>query len=148
MGAAIVLEGTRGTFAERWAGVFGFRDEGAQWGLVALDQGVTRVPLLARVDAAVARGPRPFETIPLPGPSPGNGVALPSGPNPGANPPAPVVTAPPSAVTPTVPVPSTVAPVPPVDGPGPLNTGIPILDETINALVETLSGLLRGLGGG
>ena len=47
VGAAIALEGTRGTFAERWAGVFGFRDEGAQWGLVALDQGVTRVPLLA-----------------------------------------------------------------------------------------------------
>ncbi|MGH9265958.1 MAG: hypothetical protein ACRD1D_14810, partial [Acidimicrobiales bacterium] len=55
VGAAITLEGTRGTFAERWASVFGFRDQGASWGLVALDQGVTRVPLLEAVEAAVSR---------------------------------------------------------------------------------------------
>ncbi|MEA2716737.1 MAG: putative surface-exposed virulence protein [Actinomycetota bacterium] len=143
VGAAVVLEGTRGTFAERWAGVFGFRDQGAQWGLVALDQGVTRAPLLARVDAALARGPRPFEPVPLPGPESDGGVALPAPSNGSSGPPrVPAPTVAPSATT-SVPVPTTLPP-----GPGPLNTGVPILDNTINALVATLSGLLRSLAGG
>ncbi len=60
VGAAIVLEATRGTFAERWAQVFGFRDEGAAWGLVAVDQGVSRVPLLEAIEAAIGRGPTLF----------------------------------------------------------------------------------------
>ena len=33
--------------------MFEFRDQGAAWGLVALDQAVTRPPLLASVDAAI-----------------------------------------------------------------------------------------------
>ncbi len=146
VGAAIALEGTRGTFSERWAGTFGFRDDGAQWGLVALDQGVTRAPLLAAVDAAIGRGPRAFEPIPLPGgqSSPGGGVAAPAQPGGGTSGSGTAATPGPGA-TPTVPTTTPSSPPPP--GPGPLNTGIPILDETINALVETLSGLLRGLGG-
>lgn len=160
VGAAITLEGTRGTFAERWAGVFGFRDQGAQWGLVAYDQGVTRAPLLAAVEAAINRGPRPFEVLPLPGDEtpPDEGVAAPGGgggggggsPGSGSGG-APVTStpAPPPTPTPTAPppVPTTVSPpTPPNPNIGPLNTGIPILDNTINALVETLSGLLRSLG--
>ena len=43
VGAAIAVEGTMGSFDERWTEVFAFRDQGASWGLVALDQGVTRV---------------------------------------------------------------------------------------------------------
>jgi len=152
VGAAIVLEGTRGTFAERWAGVFSFRDDGAQWGLVALDQGVERSPLLAAVDAAIGRGPRPFEPIPLPDPSAGGDVALPDpqGSGPGGTGPGgtPGTTASGSGSRPTVPVPTTVSPpTPPNPDSGPVNTGIPLLDDTINALVETLSGLLASLGG-
>ena len=64
VGAAITLEGTRGTFAERWAAVFTFRDEGAEWGLVAMDQGVARVPLLNAIDAAISRGPTQFAVGP------------------------------------------------------------------------------------
>ncbi|HVF14478.1 MAG TPA: hypothetical protein VM942_07760 [Acidimicrobiales bacterium] len=151
VGAAIVLEGSRGTFAERWAAVFGFRDEGAQWGLVTLDQGVTRQPLLASVDAAISRGLRPIEPTPVPGSTGGGGnggVAQPSPPSGGSAGSAgsggtPATPGP--AASPTVPAPTAPTTIPPV---GPLNTGIPILDETINALVETLSGLLRGLGGG
>jgi hypothetical protein len=148
VGAAIALEGTRGTFGERWAGVFGFRDAGAQWGLVALDQGVGRVPVLGAVDAAIGRGPRAFETIPLPGPSttPGEGVALPGpiggGTGPGSTP--TTVARPPSTQNPPVSVPTT---APPATTIGPLNTGIPALDAAVNALVETLTGLLRSLGG-
>ncbi|HEX2118418.1 MAG TPA: hypothetical protein VHF91_04485, partial [Acidimicrobiales bacterium] len=40
--------------------MFAFRDQGASWGLVALDQGVTRVPLLEAVEEAVSRGPTQF----------------------------------------------------------------------------------------
>ncbi|HEX7277645.1 MAG TPA: hypothetical protein VF244_09760, partial [Acidimicrobiales bacterium] len=148
VGAAIVLQGSRGTFAERWADVFGFRDQGAQWGLVAYDQGVTRTPLLAAIDGAIGRGPRTFETLPLPDGSDG-GAALPIGgpQDPGFG--TTTVTAGPGSSSATVTVPTTVPPpTPPNPNIGPLTTGIPILDNTINALVETLSGLLRSLGGG
>ena len=57
VGAAIAVEGTMGTFDERWTEVFAFRDQGASWGLVALDQGVTRSPLVALVDGGIGRGP-------------------------------------------------------------------------------------------
>jgi len=145
VGAAIALDGTRGTFGERWAGIFGFRDQGAQWGLVALDQGVSRAPLLAAVDAAISRGPRPFETIPLPGAgAPQGGLGLPAG---GGAPGTTTLNATPGSPA-TAPVPTTVPPpTPPNPNVGPINTGIPILDNTINSLVETLSGLLRSLGG-
>ncbi len=53
IGAAIVDLGRRGTFLERWASVFDFRDAGAAWGLVALDQGVAASPLLGAVTRAV-----------------------------------------------------------------------------------------------
>ncbi len=167
VGAAIVLEGSRGTFAERWVAVFGFRDLGAQWGLVAYDQGVTRSPLLAEVDAAIGRGPRPFEPLPLPTPGSGTGSPVPGGsgstpgsggsvPGSGGSTPGSGGSVPGSGgitVTSTPgPSPTVSTPVPPATPPnpniGPLNTGIPILDDTINALVETLSGLLRSLGEG
>lgn len=151
VGAAIALEGTRGTFVERWAGVFTFRDDGAQWGLVALDQGVSRVPLLATVDAAVGRGSPPFDTTPsgggialpdpggIPGQGPaGGGGTRPGGTTPGGGTP----TSSPNRSVPTTVPPPTI----PNPNAGPLNTGIPVLDDTINALVETLTGLLSSLG--
>jgi hypothetical protein len=152
VGAAISLEGDRGTFAERWAGVFGFRDEGAPWGLVALDQGVNRVPLLEAIEGAISRGPTLFAEGPGTGtpssvapPSRGGGPATTSAPRattttaaPRPRPGAPAtttITAPPPAPTTTI-------------AAGPLNTGSPLIDETVNSLVDTLTGLLRSLGGG
>ena len=38
VGAAIAADADDGTFTDRWRGVFTFRDAGAAWGLVALDQ--------------------------------------------------------------------------------------------------------------
>ena len=157
VGAAISLEGARGTFAERWAAVFGFRDQGASWGLVALDQGVSRVPLLEAVESAVTRGPAGFAKGP-PG-RPPTSVAPPSR---GGSP----ATTAPSRTTPTTAAPGssrsggpasptttpTTAPPPPPSpsGPpiptGPLNTGSPLIDETVNSLVNTLTGLLNSLG--
>jgi hypothetical protein len=142
VGAAIAVEGTRGTFEERWKAIFDFRDDGAQWGLVALDQEVTRGPLLTAVDAAIGRGPRSFVPLPLPepegsaaggGPSSGGGGNS-SGSSSGG-------TAGASGTTIAPP------PTPPNPNIGPVDTGIPLIDNTINALVEALTGLLRSLGG-
>jgi hypothetical protein len=147
VGASITLEGTRGTFAERWAAVFGFHDDGATWGLVALDQGVSRVPLLATLEGAIAHSPATFAVgTPSSGPS---SLPSPSG-SASPAPPAPVTTTtvprnrpagsatttttrPPSSTTTSVPL-------------APLNTGNPVIDDTVNSLVNTLSGLLRSLG--
>ena len=63
VGAAIVVEtGDVGT--DRWSAVFGFRDAGAQWGLVALDQEVGRDGLLDRINGAIGRSPLLFAAAP------------------------------------------------------------------------------------
>jgi hypothetical protein len=145
VGAAITLQGTRGAFAERWAAVFAFRDQGAPWGLVVLDQGVDRVPLLDAIEGALSRGPAEFASGP-PTRTPSSLAPPRSG----------------STATTAVPVPTTTAPVRPRTGAtttttpppttsttsvGPLNTGSPLVDDTVNSLVNTLTGLLRSLGG-
>ena len=55
VGAAIAVEGSHGSFLDRWESVFEFHSQGARWGLVALDQHVTRGPLLSAVDDALGR---------------------------------------------------------------------------------------------
>ncbi len=148
VGAAITLEGSLGAFAERWAAVFGFRDLGAAWGLVAADQGVAAGPLMAAIESAIARGPAEFAVGPpgkppssLAPPSSGSATTsaptttsttAPARPRPGAT----TTTATPGASSTTT---STLV--------GPLNTGSPLIDDTINSLVNTLTGLLRSLGG-
>ena len=139
VGTAIVLEAKGGGFPERWAAVFGFRDEGASWGLVALDRGVSRVPVLAAIDAAIGR--TVTETPPPPPPLPPVTVTTPPPVTPTTRPP---VTRPGATTKTTVPTGAT-APPGPEPGTGPLNTGLP-LDQTVNSLVDTLSGLLKGLG--
>jgi hypothetical protein len=145
VGAAIALESTRGTFAERWAAVFGFRDQNAGWGLVALDQGVARAALLATMDGAVSRAPAQFAAGPpsrlptsLNPPSSGVSTTL-----------APRTTTTVARVQPGV---TTTTTAPPPSGGtsttivGPINTGTP-LDATLNSLVNTLTGLLNSLSG-
>lgn len=148
VGAAMTLEGTRGTFAERWAAVFGFRDEGAPWGLVAADQGVNRVELLETIGSAISRGPSQFAS----GPPTRTPSSLPpprSGPTPTTV--AQVTTttrapaqARPGATTTTIP---TAPRTTPTTVTGPINTGAPLVDGTVNSLVQTLTGLLNSLGG-
>lgn len=145
VGAAITLEGTRGTFADRWRAVFGFHDQGAPWGLVALDQGVNRVPLLQTVEDAISNSPATFAQG-----SPGTG---PSSLTPGTGSPATTVVPPPTTTTtvargrPTTTT-TTQPPATTTTTRGALNTGSPLVDDTVNSLVDTLSGLLRGLGNG
>ncbi len=149
VGAAIALEGTRGTFAERWAAVFGFRDQGAAWGLVALEQGVRQAPLLQAIEAAIERGPAAFAEGDPAGGTP-NSLAPPSRGGTTATTAVPRTTttaAPRRPSTPTTTTTTTVPVVPPPPVPsGPANTGAPLIDETINSVVDTLTGLLRSLG--
>jgi len=81
VGAAIAVQSRQGTFVDRWRSVFAFHGQGARWGLVALDQHVTRGPLLSEVDDALGR--RSVGTLAAPAlgaPSPG---LLPPAPTPG-----------------------------------------------------------------
>ena len=57
IGAAIASLSRKGTFADRWRATFSFRSAGASWGLVALDQGVARDPLLSAVENAAQSHP-------------------------------------------------------------------------------------------
>lgn len=145
VGATLALSGKKASFSERWRGVFGFRDEGAAWGLVALDQGVASAPgpVLGRLDAAIGRAPLRFASSgavavgpPAPTPSPGGGS---SG---GGSPSAPTTTT--STTRPTTtsttqppPTTSTTRPIDPDTGPLEPTTA-PILDPVI----DTIGGLL------
>ena len=59
VGAAIVVESGEDV-DDGWNEVFGFREEGAEWGLVALDQQVERDPLLGTLDGAFDASPLLF----------------------------------------------------------------------------------------
>lgn len=60
VGAAIAGRGERASFVERWTAVFEFRNLGARWGLVALDQGVDADPLIADIQSALNATPFEF----------------------------------------------------------------------------------------
>ena len=64
VGAAIVVESDGAPFRARWNDVFAFRDDGARWGLVALDQQVKRDALLGTINDAVGRSPLLFAASP------------------------------------------------------------------------------------
>ena len=55
VGATIAADGDAASFAARWRRVFDFRDDGAAWGLVALDQHADRDRLSTTLDAALGR---------------------------------------------------------------------------------------------
>lgn len=145
IGAAIAELGRRGGFAERWDLVFGFRDEGAEWGLVALDQDVSGTPLLGTIEDALAASPLTFAAPPgastgPPGSSGSPGTpGAPTGPSPTTptSSPPPTTTPPPTTPPPTTP-PPTMPPPPPT----PLD---PVLDPVVDPVTDVVSGLLGGL---
>lgn len=122
VGAAIAVQGREGTFRDRWEAVFAFRDQGAAWGLVALDQGVSSAPLLDTVELAVG-APRPSTTTTSPPPSSST-----------TRPPGTTTTEPPQGPTTTTP------PEPP---PSPPTTGLldPVLDP-VGAILDDLLGVI------
>jgi len=137
VGAAIAVQATAGTFRERWVEVFAFRDAGAAWGLVALDQGVSSAPLLEAVELAVATpadGPAPARPADPPTPG-GSATTSPTGP--------PRTTAPPPT---TAPAPSPDPEPPPDPEPDPSPGGL--LDPVLDPDAAMVQGLLDGLLGG
>ncbi|HEV2759112.1 MAG TPA: hypothetical protein VGV86_06040 [Acidimicrobiales bacterium] len=148
VGAAITLEGKQGSFAERWGAVFAFRDQGAPWGLVALDQGVSRVAVLGVIDGAINRGPTSFAAGPptrtpssLSPPSIGGSPATTVAPRTTSTTIRPRAGATTTTTVPAARVTTTTTLA------GPLNTGAPVIDDTVNSVVDTLTGLLNSLGG-
>lgn len=141
VGAAIAQLGARGTFAERWASVFAFRDSGAGWGLVARDQGVDGQAVVDAVRTAVDTAPlatpttRPVGTDPSAAPPTGPGGGS-GGSDPGS-----VVT----TTTSTLPAPVLPSPPPAEEGQGLLD---PILDPLLSPVTNVLNSLIGGLLGG
>lgn len=127
VGAAIAVQGQEGTFRERWGEVFAFRDLGAAWGIVALDQGVSSAPLLDTVELAVAS--------PTPTSSPDTTTSAP-----------PTSTSSPTTVDAPTTTGTTTTTVPEPSPPSPPSTGLldPVLDP-VNEILGELLGVL-GLG--
>jgi hypothetical protein len=148
VGSAIAGLGRKAAFDERWKQVFDFRDQGAAWGLIALDQGVSQDPLLAALDSAVngtgfefaqPAGSRAGRTTPTTG-APGTTTTVGrSGPG-TTSPPTTDGPPPTSSPTPTVP-PITPPTVPPITPPTVPPTG----SQPVDGLVDTVNQVVGGL---
>ena len=150
IGAAIAVTGRIGSFAERWNAVFGFHNQGATWGLVALDQQVNDANALVQtVDLAIgnqsfAFAPTPTVTLVSNAPAPLRVAPEPA--RPATTPPvasAPPTVAPPPAARPkpdeqliTLPELPTLIPAPDPNSPG-------ILAPLLDVVTDTLGGLLN-----
>lgn len=143
VGAAISDLGRRGDFPQRWSSVFGFRDQGAAWGLVALDQAVSGDPLLGSIEEALSASPLPF-AAPAAGPPPlDSATPPPTAPTGGPSTSAPPLTAPTATRTPTTAAPPTTVAPPPTTAPTvPLE---PVLKPVLEPIAGLVGGLLNGL---
>lgn len=133
IGAAIADLGKRGDFVERWQSVFRFRDEGAHWGLVALDQDVSGAPLLGVIEEAVSSSPLAFVEP---------DVSAPATTTPPSSPPST------EPSTTTTNPPTTTSPPAPTDPPiidSPLEPLTPSLEPVVDPLQEVVQGLVDGL---
>jgi len=160
--------GPGGTFPSRAAAVQRFRDDGAPWGLVALDREVAPPALLAGVRQALDRlgpdvaaaaaetgggagAPPPATEPTAPGPDAadpaGTGAPAPApdpaGPGGGATPPGGGAT-PPGGSSGGVPVPPPPAPLPPLPDPGGVGGTV---GGVVEGAGETVGGVVEGAGG-
>lgn len=154
VGAAIAVRSDGSTFASRWEDTFAFRDAGAEWGLVALDQGADLDAVVGDVEAAIAIATAPIEELALPPVPPSTvptDVPAPPSADPGdrpatvpATPPAP----PPVGPAPPTPSPPAPAPTPTVLPPVALPLPDPVLEPNLlgNLIepVDDLPGILLG----
>lgn len=136
VGAVITVSGKQASFGERWRSVFRFRDEGAAWGLVALDQAVAdALGLVRELDLAIGRAPLRFSgpaLVAAPGPSTTPTTLRPGGSRGSTT----STTRSPRGTTTTTQPDGPDGPVPPVttDTPG---------DPLVAPVVDTLNGLLE-----
>jgi hypothetical protein len=141
VGAAITSLGRTGSFAGRWEQVFSFRDAGATWGLVAMDQGVSSGPLIDGVEAALEATRFEFAQTAAEL-TRGTPTSLPPETStPVTSPPATTTTAPPPPTT--EPPPTTQPPLPPPVPPVP-ETGVGLIDDVVDPIVDLVGGLLGG----
>lgn len=148
VGAALAVRAERGTLNDRLKEIFSFRDEGAAWGLVALDQAVTDVPGVRRVlTEAIGRlpassselaSPTPTSATPPGGPVSPNATAQPGSVPPTVAPPVPPPV--PGPTPPSVPTPVTLPPVAPPPEAGPVESLLDPVVETVDDLVGGLLG--------
>ncbi len=125
VGAAIAIEGRSGTFRDRWSSVFAFRDQGAAWGLVAADQGVSSAPVLDTIEVAIGQSPL------------GGGPPSPPTTRPTASTSTTTTTAPPTSGPTTTTPPTTPPPPPPDNG---------ILTPVITPTEQILDDVLGAIG--
>lgn len=163
VGAAIAVLGGRGSFEERWREVFEFRDDGAAWGLVALDQNVSDESVLDDVTLALELSVRtepPEVAAPPAAPPTGvddddedddrtpTGAPSTTSPPPGDAPP-PEDEEPPPTILPPVPplLPPITLPGLPLPLPPPLDGEPTIPDSSglLDALLQPIEDLLGGL---
>jgi hypothetical protein len=157
VGAVIAMQAEGRTFTRRWEAVFEFREAGAEWGLVALDHGVERDPLVAEVDAAIGRSAPQLvfaapTTVVLPGTAPQPTTPPSTATRP--PPPSPTTTtsgaaAPPptTSTTTTTLVPSTpTIPISPAPSTVPVDPITGLVDELLGGLVAAVAigGVRRG----
>lgn len=153
IGAAIADLGRQGTFPSRWSSVFGFRDQGAAWGLVALDQEVSSPPLLGSIEEAIGSSPLTFvDAEPAAPSSPGDPTTAPGTPpssTPTTDPPGSPPTSPPPPPPPTTaPPPPTPPPTAPT-APNPLDPEeeplVPELEPATDPVTDLVGGIIGGL---
>jgi hypothetical protein len=142
VGASIAAAGHAGDFAKRWQSVFAFRDAGAAWGLVALDQRVSDPPgLSSAIDAALARAnsltlevAAPVAIVPATVPVTSPGITT----NTASAPPATTALTTGSGSTDgTTPPPDQPAPAP---APGVLQPVVDTVNNVVGGLLSTLQG--------
>lgn len=127
VGAAIAVQGRDGTFTERWQEIFAFRDAGAAWGLVALDQGVSAAPVLDTIELAITGPETTTTTTTAPGQEPS--------PTTTTDPGAPPTT---TTTTTTTTTPPQDPDEPPPDEPGILDPVLGPTDEVLDEVLDTL----------
>jgi hypothetical protein len=132
IGAAIASLSRKGTFAARWRAAFAFRTAGANWGFVALDQGVASNPLLSAVEDAINKTKFSF-VLARP---PSTGTTSPPATGGGPTTATTTTTGSPTTTTTAPPPPPSTTVVPP--------TGSPVVDGIVKNVNDLLDGLVGG----
>ena len=160
-----------GAFDDRFDQVFDFRRDGAAWGLVALDHGLARGPLLEALVTGGDQAPVLFASAPsgtgggvvtgiatggptggvtdgtptpTPSTSPGGTTTPTTPPDDGPPPTTPPPTTPPPTTPPPPTVPTPTVPEPPVPEPT-LPDPPPPVDEVLDPVVEPVEDLVGGI---
>jgi hypothetical protein len=161
---AIAGLGRQSDFASRFHSIFVFRQQKANWGVVALDQGVARDPLLTDMQQALNASNFEFAQAGRAQPTATTGTTASAGTTPttagvastggtgngsggngsggnGSGTSGGPTTTPPSIPAPTIPAPTL---PPPATLPPPPPTGSPVVDGIVNDVNNVLNGLVGG----